>query len=78
MPFINVSLEMSQQTRDLRLPTQITVKQLSYELSQIFNIPITGHVYQLFVVNKGLLLSEGALLSDYPITNGDYLRIEEL
>lgn len=77
MPFINISLAMDQKTIDLRIPTQITVKKLSYELNHIFNRPFVGKTYQLFVVNKGLLLSEGDFLSDYPITTGDYLHLEE-
>ncbi|MEY8700187.1 EsaB/YukD family protein [Streptococcus ferus] len=78
MEFINISLDLGKESVDLRIPTRITVKQLSLELSQIFNIPKAKHAYQLLVVNKGLLLSEGALLSDYPITTGDYLRLESL
>ncbi|EHJ52668.1 EsaB/YukD family protein [Streptococcus macacae] len=78
MPFINISFDLGQQAVDLRIPTKVTVKQLSHELSQIFKIPKAEHAYQLVVVNKGLLLSETALLADYPITTGDYLRLEEL
>ena len=78
MSFINISLDLGDRQVDLRIPRQITVKQLSQELHQIFGYPDGHSATQLLVTNKGLLLAEGALLSDYPITTGDRLRIEEL
>ena len=34
--------------------------------------------YQLRIVNKGLLIDEGKHLSDYPMTTGDLVEIEEI
>lgn len=78
MAFINISLDLGERQIDLRIPRQITVKQLSQEINQIFGYPDVQLTTQLLVINKGLLLAEGALLSDYPITTGDKLRLEEL
>lgn len=78
MSFINISLDLGGRQVDLRIPRHITVKQLSQELNQIFGYSDTQSATQLLVTNKGLLLTEGAFLSDYPITTGDRLRIEEL
>ncbi|MFC3931514.1 EsaB/YukD family protein [Streptococcus dentapri] len=62
---------------DLRIPRRLTVRQLYEELRQIYQFPQKSTSAQLLVVNKGLVLSETAYLSDYPITTGDYLRLEE-
>lgn len=74
---INITLDMEGQSRDLRLPVKITVKQLITELDHIFNVRKNRQKYQLKVTNKGILLGENDLLSQYPITNGDRIMIEE-
>lgn len=75
---IQVTLAIADQVVDLRLPTALSVHRLGQELESIFSLPAPKHHYQLRVVNKGLLLSAGDRLVDYPITTGDYLRLEEI
>lgn len=74
---INVTLRYQDRSLDLRLPTQIEVRRLIKELDQIFNGPSERRKYQLFALNKGILLDEGKYLSDYPLTTGDVLTILE-
>lgn len=74
---INVTLRYQDRSLDLRLPTQIEVRRLIKELDQIFNGPSERTKYQLFALNKGILLDEGKYLSDYPLTTGDVLTILE-
>lgn len=78
MQAINVTIDLGKRQVDLRIPRRLTVKQLYEELRQIYQLPKMITSPQLLVINKGLVLSEAAYLSDYPITTGDYLRLEEL
>ncbi|MGT2930056.1 EsaB/YukD family protein [Streptococcus dentasini] len=78
MQAINVTIDLGKRQVDLRIPRRLTVKQLYEELRQIYQLPKMITSPQLLVINKGLVLSEATYLSDYPITTGDYLRLEEL
>lgn len=69
---------MGDQSLDLRLPKKISVKQLITELDTIFKNSGQRQKYQLKVTNKGILLGENDILSHYPITNGDRIKIEEM
>ena len=48
------------------------------EVDAIFNPDKKRKKYQLRIVNKGLLIDEGKQLSDYPMTTGDLVEIEEI
>ena len=61
---INVTFRMNGASHDLRIPTRVEVRRLIREL-------------ELRVVNKGILLDEGKVVQDYPITSGDLIEIEE-
>ncbi|AXJ12886.1 EsaB/YukD family protein [Streptococcus pluranimalium] len=74
---INVTVYMADQKQDVRIPRKIEIKQLIKELDNIFAYPKDRLKYQLKVINKGLLLDEGDVLADFPITTGDQLKIEE-
>ncbi|AUW96342.1 EsaB/YukD family protein [Streptococcus pluranimalium] len=74
---INVTVYMADQKQDVRIPRKIETKQLIKELDNIFAYPKDRLKYQLKVINKGLLLDEGDVLADFPITTGDQLKIEE-
>lgn len=74
---ITISLRMGDRCEDIRIPKRIEVRRLIRELDTIFSPGRVRHKYQLKVVNKGLLLDEGHHLSDYPITTGDLVEIEE-
>ncbi|MFC3928398.1 EsaB/YukD family protein [Streptococcus caprae] len=74
---INISLIREGVSRDLRIPTRIEVRTLIMELNKIFGLPLMMRKCQLRVVNKGILLDEGKVLADYPVTSGDVIEIEE-
>lgn len=75
---INISLRLRDREVDIRIPQRIEVRRLIRELDTIFNPGIERSKYQLRIVNKGLLLDEGKYLSDYPVTTGDLVEIEEI
>ena len=65
-------------SHDLRIPTRMEVRRLIRELDQIFGSAMEPRSkYQLHVVNKGILLDEGKVVQEYPITSGDLIEIEE-
>ena len=67
---INITLRLRERDVDIR-----GVKGQGYT---IFNPGIKRKKYQLRIVNKGLLIDEGKHLSDYPMTTGDLVEIEEI
>ena len=75
---INITLRLSERDVDIRIPRRIEVRRLIREVDTIFNSGKKRKKYQLRVVNKGLLLDEGKYLSDYPMTTGDLVEIEEI
>ena len=75
---INITLRLSERDVDIRIPRRIEVRRLIREVDTIFNSGKKRKKYQLRVVNKGLLLEEGKYLSDYPMTTGDLVEIEEI
>lgn len=75
---INITLRLKERDVDIRIPRRIEVRRLIREMDTIFNPGKKRKKYQLRVVNKGLLLDEGKYLSDYPMTTGDLVEIEEI
>lgn len=75
---INITLRLKERDVDIRIPRRIEVRRLIREMDTIFNGAHKRKKYQLRVVNKGLLLDEGKYLSDYPMTTGDLVEIEEI
>ncbi|HEO4396678.1 TPA: secretion accessory protein EsaB/YukD [Streptococcus agalactiae] len=55
---INITLDMGETSKDLRIPLKISVKQLVMELDSIFSRTERRTKYQLRVINKGILLGE--------------------
>lgn len=75
---INITLRLKDRDVDIRIPRKIEVRRLIREIDTIFNPGIKRKKYQLRIVNKGLLIDEGKYLSDYPMTTGDLVEIEEI
>ncbi|SHM55065.1 EsaB/YukD family protein [Gracilibacillus kekensis] len=64
------------QTYDLRIPVQITIKQLLRELMDILNVERSKRSSSAIKVKtKGLVLADDDLLMNYPVTNGDVLTV---
>lgn len=75
---INITLRLKERDVDVRIPRRIEVRRLIREVDAIFNPDKKRKKYQLRIVNKGLLIDEGKQLSDYPLTTGDLVEIEEI
>ena len=75
---INITLRLRERDVDIRIPRRIEVRRLVREVDTIFNPGIKRKKYQLRIVNKVLLIDEGKHLSDYPMTTGDLVEIEEI
>lgn len=75
---INITLRLKDRDVDVRIPRKIEVRRLIREIDTIFNPGIKRKKHQLRIVNKGLLIDEGKYLSDYPMTTGDLVEIEEI
>jgi yukD len=75
---INITLRLKERDVDIRIPRRIEVRRLIREVDAIFNPDKKRKKYQLRIVNKGLLIDEGKQLSDYPMTTGDLVEIEEI
>mgnify|MGYP000290369721 CR=1 FL=1 len=75
---INITLRLKDRDVDVRIPRKIEVRRLIREIDTIFNPGIKRKKYQLRIINKGLLIDEGKQLSDYPMTTGDLVEIEEI
>ena len=61
---------------DLRVSTHQTVKSFIMDLDQTLHIQRPqADIYQLKVVNKGLLLADNQKLYRYPVTTGDHIII---
>ena len=75
---INITLRLKERDVDIRIPRWIEVRRLIREVDAIFNPDKKRKKYQLRIVNKGLLIDEGKQLSDYPMTTGDLVEIEEI
>lgn len=74
---IAIGLHFNKQTIDLRIPTEVSIEHLKLLLAQALatkkiNLPTN---FNLEIINKPLRLSERNLLRDYPIGDGDQLRI---
>ena len=69
---INITLRLKDRDVDIRIPRKIEVRRLIREIDTIFNPGIKRKKYQLRIVNKG------KHLSDYPMTTGDLVEIEEI
>ena len=75
---INITLRLKERDVDIRIPRRIEVRRLIREVDAIFNPDKKRKKYPLRIVNKGLLIDEGKQLSDYPMTTGDLVEIEEI
>ena len=75
---INITLRLKERDVDIRIPRRIEVRRLIRDGDAIFNPDKKRKKYQLRSVNKGLLIDEGKQLSDYPMTTGDLVEIEEI
>lgn len=61
---------------DLRIPTQITVKDLLLEIVEILKLnELNESRCAIKVITKKILLADDDILANYPVTNGDVLTV---
>ncbi|WP_035346297.1 EsaB/YukD family protein [Halalkalibacter hemicellulosilyticus] len=61
---------------DLRIPVQLTVKQLLLSVSETLRIERTdSSLCAIKVLTKKLFITDDDMLSQYPITDGDILQV---
>ena len=77
---INVTMDLQSvigegSVHDLRIPTQLTVKQLLHHVMDILHIE-SNHIHSTIkIVTKHLVLADDDYLRDYPVTDGDVLVV---
>lgn len=63
-------------TYDLRIPIQVTVKQLLLDVVETLKLDqLKNSRCAIKVITKGLLLADDDMLTDYPVTDGDVLTV---
>ncbi|SDZ50458.1 Uncharacterized ubiquitin-like protein YukD [Evansella caseinilytica] len=61
---------------DLRIPVHVSVKQLLLSMMEILHVErAEGSLCALKVITKDILISDDDSLIDYPITDGDILKV---
>ncbi|AUJ26915.1 EsaB/YukD family protein [Virgibacillus dokdonensis] len=62
---------------DLRIPTQLTVKQLLYYVTDALHITLPEHsYYAIKVTTKKLFIADDDYIVNYPVTDGDILVVQ--
>ncbi|MGP4040971.1 EsaB/YukD family protein [Gracilibacillus sp. D59] len=77
---IDVTIDFSESgmgsSYDLRIPVQISVKQLLLDLMDTLKIDQLNESKSVFKVKtKGLVLADDDMLIDYPVTSGDIITV---
>lgn len=77
---INVTMDLQSvsgegSVYDLRIPTQLTVKQLLHHVMDTLHIETTYIHSTIKIVTKHLVLADDDYLRDYPVTDGDVLVV---
>lgn len=75
---INITLLSGDTKMDMRIPCNLEIRKLIRELDQILGKTDARKKYELRIKNKGLILDEGKVLSNYSVTTGDILEIVEV
>lgn len=61
---------------DLRIPVQVSVKQLLLDVAEILKMgTFDGSHSAIKVITKSLVLADDDMLLDYPVTDGDILTV---
>lgn len=77
---INVTFDFSHyndaKPYDLRIPTQITVKQIIADVIEALKLrEIESYPSTVKIQTKKLVMSDDDLLSEYPVTDGDVITV---
>lgn len=73
---IMVGLHIDELVIDLKIPIQVSVKRLKELLQEVLPVlQVYGNNFEIHVLNKPIVLNDSMLLSMYPLSNGDQLKI---
>ncbi|MBU5267404.1 EsaB/YukD family protein [Virgibacillus proomii] len=78
---INVTMDFSKVVDgdgkyDLRIPIQLSVKQLLYYVMDTLNLSEKkSERFAIKVITKNLLIADDDFIADYPVTDGDILLV---
>jgi len=74
---VNIGLHIGTQVIDLRVPRHVTIDKLKSVIAEgLLTLPIPlPPNWALRSVNKPIVFRSDALLSEYPISNGDQLAV---
>ncbi|MFS0752072.1 EsaB/YukD family protein [Oceanobacillus sp. 1P07AA] len=77
---INITMDFRQKASggyvyDLRIPTQLTVKQLLLNVMETLNIERTNTKSSIKIVNKNIVLADDDFIDDHPVADGDILVV---
>jgi len=77
---INVTIDFSKKgygaAYDLRIPVQISVKQLLLSVMETLKLRSENEsLFAIKVITKNILIADDDLLMDYPVTDGDILTV---
>ena len=71
---MRLSIQYQTQIIDIELADTLKIKQIKEELHKIYQFP---KEYSMKVRTKNIVLKEEKRLNDYPLSDGDLIRIEE-
>ena len=77
MTAINIGLHIKEQVIDLRVPSDVTIRQLCEIITaglatQVIYLPAE---FRLHVLNKPIRLDDDIYVREYPLANGDRLMV---
>ena len=77
MTAINIGLHLGEQVIDLRIPRDVTVARLCEVIAEGLATQgvLLPQQFRLRVLNKAVRLDDDVLIRDYPLANGDQLKV---
>ena len=74
--FLKLTLQYKEESLDLALAREMTVRRLLKDLAVIFSWELDQACSQIYVANKGLILTQADSLKHASLGNGDVFIIE--
>ena len=72
---INITLDLEDNLIDLRVPINQSVKSLMIEIYDIYDLVKDRENYHIKVMNKDIVILENEMLNNYPLSNGDLIKL---
>ncbi len=72
---LNVTIIINDYAYDMRIPINQSVKDLMLEIFDVNQINISKKNYHIKIMNKDIVILENEMLSSYPLSNGDVIKL---